>query len=301
MNVSQEVRKRLLNAKYFLRRARRMQAEHLDLSIAMSLLLVHDAVEMLMLAVIDHLHVPTSKKRDFMDFWKEIRDLGHPEPPYRTAIDQLNSLRVGLKHKGSIPRAQTVTDLMPRIEAFCADAVRDYVAIEFETLSLADLVEPPDVRDFLRKADEEYAKGEKQQAIIQVRMAFDALLRGAYKTAPQLKSQVPRIPSGLPGEAGKILKAVFTLIKSLEFRVNASLLGIDPIRHSRFVSRTPVVQYAYSGDATVVLQGNYSQMPESVFRECYEFVVDSALNIEQRFGKIEESSSPNDPFGHDQG
>jgi hypothetical protein len=67
MAVSSDIQKRLLYAKYLLSRARSAQSERSELGVAVCLLLMHDAVEMLMLAIVDHLQVPMSKKWDFMD------------------------------------------------------------------------------------------------------------------------------------------------------------------------------------------------------------------------------------------
>jgi hypothetical protein len=49
-----DILKRIVNAKYILERATRIQSEANDMSIAVSLLLMHDAVELLMHAVVDH-------------------------------------------------------------------------------------------------------------------------------------------------------------------------------------------------------------------------------------------------------
>src|ERR1700733_14514777 len=50
--VSNDIRKRLLYVKYLLSRSRRAHGEGDELGVAVSLLLMHDAAEMLMLAVV---------------------------------------------------------------------------------------------------------------------------------------------------------------------------------------------------------------------------------------------------------
>lgn len=66
---------------------------------------MHDAAEMLMLAVVDHLKIGMPKKWDFMDFWAEIKK-NHPEPPQRIAMEQMNKMRVALKHNGTLPHGK---------------------------------------------------------------------------------------------------------------------------------------------------------------------------------------------------
>ena len=63
MPVSPDLRKRLLYTKYLLFRAKREQAERNDLGVAVSLLLMHDASELIMLAVADHLQQPEDRDR----------------------------------------------------------------------------------------------------------------------------------------------------------------------------------------------------------------------------------------------
>ena len=52
---------------------------------------MHDAVELLMIALLDHLQAPANKKREFLDFWPDMKKAGHDEPPDYIAMDRLNS------------------------------------------------------------------------------------------------------------------------------------------------------------------------------------------------------------------
>jgi len=71
MAVSLDIRKRVLYAKYILFRATRAQIEQNELGVAVSLLLMHDASELLMLAVTDHLQL--GSKWSFMEFWERVK------------------------------------------------------------------------------------------------------------------------------------------------------------------------------------------------------------------------------------
>lgn len=67
-----------------------------------------------MIAVLDHLRINIRPKREFMDFWSEIKQAGHPEAPDTIPMQSLNKLRVGLKHNGNLPNPQQVRELLPR-------------------------------------------------------------------------------------------------------------------------------------------------------------------------------------------
>jgi hypothetical protein len=50
-----DIHRRIANAKYVLERAVRIQQEGHEMAVAASLLLMHDSVELLMHAILDHL------------------------------------------------------------------------------------------------------------------------------------------------------------------------------------------------------------------------------------------------------
>jgi hypothetical protein len=147
-----DIRRRIVNAKFVFERALRAQSDTGEMSLAVSLLLVHDAVELLMIAIIDYLQVPSKNKRDFMDFWSDLRNAGHLEPPDRIPLETLNKLRVGLKHHGILPRAQTMLDLLPRVRGFFENLLSAYCCLAYAELSLIDLVPDPEVRALMRAA-----------------------------------------------------------------------------------------------------------------------------------------------------
>jgi uncharacterized membrane protein len=52
-----DIHRRVVYAKYVLERADKMQAESNEMSLSIALLLMHDAIELLMIAVLDHLKI----------------------------------------------------------------------------------------------------------------------------------------------------------------------------------------------------------------------------------------------------
>ena len=263
-SVSPDISKRLLYVKYLLSRAKPANADRNDLSVAVSLLLIHDAIEMLMLAVVEHLQVPMPKKWDFMDFWTEIGK-HHTEPPQRILMDALNNMRVGLKHKGNLPNPHRVRDLLPRIEVFCEDVAKMYIQIDLAELSLADLVADDEVRNTLRKARQAFLPGDKNDAFVNVRIAFDKLLRQSSSDTSLIRE--PRTREALQN----------TVLESVRI-LNILMLGIDDARYRFFVANTPQTVWTISGKCQVNIQRDYNRVLDAVFETCFEFVVDVALN-----------------------
>jgi len=96
-----DIYRRIVNAKYVFERSIQAQAEANEMSFSISLLLMHEAIEMLMIAVLDHLRIAVRQRREFMDFWTEVKQADLKEPSDFIPIQSLNKFRVGLKHNGN--------------------------------------------------------------------------------------------------------------------------------------------------------------------------------------------------------
>lgn len=210
MAVSPDIRKRVLYAKYLLSRAKKDQNDRNELAVAACLLLLHDAAELLMLAATDHLGIGSNWK--FMDFWEKVKQSGNKEPGHKTPMGQLNDMRVSLKHKGILPRPQSVRDLFPRVEIFCEEVTKDLLGLDFAELSLADLVADDDVRNALRDATQALNSGDKNKAFINVRIAFDKLHRLISKDAPLIDEpkRIRSSHSDIPRESRWMISIHYT-------------------------------------------------------------------------------------------
>lgn len=284
MTISSDTRKRVLYAKYLLSRSRNAQAEPNELGVAVSLLLMHDAVEMLMLAVTDHLQL--GQNWSFMEFWSKVKDSGRSEPPHRIPMGQLNTLRVGLKHKGLLPRPETVRDLLPRIESFCEDLTRNYLdGLVFADVSLADLITAEDTRNLVLEARQAYTAGNREEAFVALRRAFDGLYRSVSQEVPLIKEPPTiRIPtSQIPIALRDGLKTYQAAVAQSAHTLNILMMGIDPVKYRFFVRHTPHVSYSVSGIYQAVLTRTYKDAPDAVFETCFDFVIEASLRINEVF------------------
>ncbi len=67
---------------------------------------------------------------------------------------------------------------------------------------------------------------------------------------------------------------VFDLVSTL----NILMLGIDPVKYRFLIANTPVVSWTLSGQHQAMFTRDYNGVPDEVFRTCFAFVVDVALN-----------------------
>jgi hypothetical protein len=283
MAVSNDIRKRLLYAKYLLSRARSAQGEGNELGVAVSLLLMHDAAEMLMLAVVDHLQVNMPKKWDFMDFWAEIKK-SHAEPPQRIAMESMNKMRVALKHNGTLPHAQTVRDLLPRLETLCEEVANTYLdGLNFGELSLADLIENDDVRNLLGETRRAFAANDKAEAFIKLKVAFDTLNRQLPDRVQLIRGPRSVVSGHWPHAIRQMVKEYEDVFGQMVRTVNMLTLGIDPIKHASFSGISPGVLWTMDGTPHVQVWRSYDDVPAEVFEIHFSFVVEVSLRISEVF------------------
>jgi hypothetical protein len=284
-NVLPDIYRKIIFAKYLLERAAGLQREANDASVSVSLLLMHDAAELLMLAIVDHLQVTVQKRREFMDFWTEIKPPTHPSPPDRLAMESMNKMRVVLKHNGNLPNAQEVRNLLPRVRGFFENVLKAYCDLEYTEVSLLDLIENQQVKDYVVSARQKFAISDRIGAMTDLQFALHYLENPDGKRLPKLYApKRPSLPSEMVrGGWGVYLDQLHDFLSQCASRTNALMFGIDPLRYSRFTGLGPSVQWSITGAPYVLAQSDYRDLPEEVFEEQISFLTDYAIKASESY------------------
>jgi hypothetical protein len=280
-----DVYKRVVNAKYVLERAVEIRSADDDLSLSIALLLIHDAVELLMLAVIDHLQIKTKGRREFMDFWDDVKQAKHPEPPDRIPMESLNKLRISLKHYGIMPQAQAVIDLVPRVQGFFENVLTAYCDARYSDVSLIDLIADKEVCGLLREAQEMFRSGDKPQALAKLKIAFGKVEHPSDRHLPLLHSPAkPRLSDQVASpEFQRYLKELDDFLRDSALVINAVMLGVNPARYSSFLQNTPNIMRFVSGKINIFHKGSYEGLSEGDFNELIDFLIDYALKASEAY------------------
>jgi hypothetical protein len=280
-----DIHRRIVNAKYVLEKAASIQAESSEMSFSISLLLMHDAIELMMLAVLDHLKVNVKNKREFLDFWSDIKQAGQPEPPDRIPMEALNKLRVGLKHNGNLPNPQNVRDLLPRTRGFFENVLGSYCQMTYEDVSLIDLISDEEVRTILKAARQKFTDGDKPAAMADLKIAFHKLDNPEGKYLPKLHAPgKPSLPSELTRVGwGNYLDQRHSFLEQCASRTNAIMFGIDPIRYARFTASGPGVQWSMTGIPYVNHWSTYQEVSLKNFDEFVSLLIDYALKVSEAY------------------
>lgn len=135
-----------------------------------ALMQFHDCIEMFLLLVAENLGKKDYAKWSFMQYWTEIGTL-----TMRDAMNTMKQRRVSLKHHGSFPSHDDVVECSINVGTFLHENVQNQFGIDFDTISLVDLVSYESVRSPLSIAVQNMADGKLYDSLVQSRIAFSNL------------------------------------------------------------------------------------------------------------------------------
>jgi hypothetical protein len=299
--------KRLTYAKYLYGTAADGLRSTSPIVAAEALLRVHDAVEIFQLVVLDSLGA--SGKFEFMDFWEKVRAKTGEEPPYKDRFAQLNHMRVGFKHKAITPNPSELRDVAAVVLPFFNEVCRDVLDVDFAKLSMAELVGDPAVREHLGKAEDLMNSLKYGESLAETAIALHLALSQKYPDSPWgagLSDLLgPDLSSGrppkihlphydLPAEARDLVRGVEEALERLheQFYGQARVLEmliwkIDLQKYSKFAQFVPHVYEIGDGNFQVVERtGIRRPFTRRDARFCFQFVLDSALAMEQQKNEL---------------
>lgn len=294
-----DIYRRIVSAKGVLLRAEQHLKRRNDVDVSVALLLMHDAVELLMLAALDHVQAPANKRREFLDFWPEIKKMGLPEAPDFIPMDSLNRLRVALKHSGIIPNFDNVRGLFPRTKGFFENVLKLYCSINYEEVALFEAIPNEEVKTFIRSAQNKFATGDKTDAMVELAKATLALERPRRSHVPRLAApKTPSINRELR-EAGfdRYLQQLHSFLEGSAAMTNAQTFGYNPFDYQAFKGVLPAVVVSLGGTYQAQLWHTYDDLSKEDFDVLMSFFVDLSLKIGEAYQPAQPSIDDGDVIG----
>lgn len=146
-----------------------------------SILLFHDSVELFNQLILETKCDVTDikkkadmirKRRNFMEYWQIIDDLG-----YEVGMDKINNVRKNLKHIGIYPSKNQIDNIRPLVTSFLEENTSRFFSRSFEELSLIDLIQHEPSKNKLKEAQRLVKEGEIVGALNNVALSFSQLIR----------------------------------------------------------------------------------------------------------------------------
>lgn len=143
-------------------------------SCSAGLILLQDAVELILLALLGELGVDEQKNlesKSFDELLGELRSAGVSVPKIGT-IKALNKQRVITKHYGQLAEPATVRNYFDSAELLIQSAMTQVVKKTINEIYLTDLLPECEAKDYLEIAIKEKDEGRYLQSLIEIRKAL---------------------------------------------------------------------------------------------------------------------------------
>lgn len=190
-------------------------AEKADpISPGVAISLMQDAVESFLWILIKH-KVPNARnKSSFEGYIDEIEKAGYTIPLKSKLID-LNKARVGFKHYGIRPAPSEAQKYKVYVSDFLIEASSQLLNIDFDNVSLIDLVSYADVRDKLKEADQRCRGGDVTESLKATAIAKGMLVSRVDPYFPKIGYELSKADNLLQKLSGGFPLAPFKYIEEV--------------------------------------------------------------------------------------
>lgn len=253
-----------------------------------SILSLHDSVEMFLIMA-DQVTNGNSNRQKLADFWG---DKGLPLE-MKSEIMFLNAQRVKVKHKGDYLSQFDIESSRVHARTFLDRYTPYFFKVEFDRISLCDLIKFSETKKWLQKAEIEISAKSFKEASNSVASAFYELL-GEYKRTKEVKwerfspfSNTAQI-RGIGGDRDSLqierkIDAVITKLnnnfKRIDDALEIVLLGLDYKKYIKFKVLAPHIYKKFGGEFTYMTANESLNEIDCNF--LFDFVLDSALKLQE--------------------
>lgn len=271
-----------------------------------AVLLLHDAVEAFLLLAAEHLGA--APPREFGQYWDVLSPAkltGGVNLAVKQGMVRLNKIRVNLKHHGVQPGKAAIDQNLADAATFFAANTRLVFGVDYDQVSMADVIEQENVRELVRKAETANAGGDHVSAMVALSDACGLLLMPRRSDSSQPsplrfghnirwwgrpldKVKKALRPSGnVRGSdihAGdrqflaEHIDAVTEAVIALQTAARVTTLGIDYAAYLRFIGLTPRHVDTMDGKRDYRAPKGYAPTCHDV-EFCYQFVVSASLRL----------------------
>lgn len=314
MKIDETTIKRLAFIKYLYKNGFE-QSQKPEPMCAASVLTFHDSIELFLQLSAEILDI-SKKDVGFMKYWEILTPkLSGKELSQKESLRRLNQARVALKHHGTRPSKSDIEGFRASATNFFEENTPTLFGLDFDEISLIDLVQCDAARDSLKKALENLKQNEIEKGQINVALAFHQIVDDYESRKKGILGNTPfafgealtrlsniRIETSIGGHTrfdGELRQFVDTVKKSIESlkrAVEILSLGLDYRRYTKFRMHTNSIGISKSQNGsyqTIITKWAYYKEPlPDEIRFCMDFVIESAIVLQQFDYNVEVKMTP---------
>lgn len=263
------------------------QAEKSEPICNSAVLTIHDAIELFLQLVCEHLDI-NANKADFMTYFELIEK--------KTSISQIESMRrfnktrVSLKHNGTMASKADINFFANASKIFFIDNCKSILDIDFDNVSLVDLVTYPKTKSHLLASQEKLDKGESEEALEEITIAFWEMIEDYEETKKEWYGKSPFFFGNSmtflssfsikpdDRKLGQFIDKVSESIKSMQTAMKILSLGLDYKKFARFDGLTPIYIRTIGGHQIQYFAK--LKITNEQIKWCFDYVIESCVILQ---------------------
>ena len=227
-----------------------------------------------------------------MEYWEILK----PKLPngglfQKESMRRLNDARVSLKHHGNLPSKSNIEGFRVNSTDFFRDNTPLIFKINFDDISLIDLVNCVEAKRDLKEASELINHGNFDDAINSIAAAFGLLIYdyekrklSKYGRSPFFFGDVSQLGHTWKQEDRYLSQFIIDVQVSLENiqdAIKILSLGLDYRRYVKFRLITPRIEMYHDGSYSIYQLHDKKPLNNEEIQFCYDFVIESAIVLQE--------------------
>jgi len=259
-----------------------------------SILSFHDSVELFLQLSLEKLNI-SKKTKYFIDYWEVInKELKNKTLSQEESMKRLNQARIDLKHHGIIPSKLDIESFRAITQAFFDENCLTIFQIDFDNISLIDLIKFERPRDLLKKAKDDFDKNLIKESLNNLALSFEYLILDYEESK---KDKLYRSPFFF-GKSMTFLKGIYLdlgyenhklrnfadsvteAIAAIQKAIKILSFGIDYKKYVKYDSIVPFVEFSINKTPHFTMSEDMNLSREDL-DFCINFIVESALKLQE--------------------
>ena len=267
------------------------QSQQPDPVSSFSVLSFHDCIEMFLRLICESKNIKADKFT-FIEYWNNIPSLSLKE-----SCKSLNTVRVNIKHKGILPSKSDIESIRITTSEFLKHNVFEHFSIDFDSISLINLVKYKVVKEFLNISQNFLNSNDLEESVENSALAFDELLSD-YELSKTSSFDSPfnfgnRNYYGAFSTFGisdtntiNAIEGLEKSISSISEALKIVSVGIDYRKYIKFKILTPHIYYTSGGRQ--IANNKKMELNMSNCQFCIDFIIDVSLHLQDFDFRLEE-------------
>lgn len=278
----------LLLSKYIFLRAEELADTNNPMACGLAISLFHDSVELLIWTVAKEVDANVNEKDAFIKIFEAIKEgkdnKEKKQLPLKAKLIELNKARINFKHYGNMPAPTEAIKFLGYTEEFLRETIRLFFNLDFDAISMVDLITNVEIRNRLKEAELLLVKGDLGKALCKCGEA-------EYFIGKIFKSLFPEVGRNIEDAAylferekihdtRALLRYIREYLNSLRSLCIINVLGIRLPDYIKYKNIAPNVDASISGKFFFNMKPRKETKIEVDY--CIKYVTKSALFVQDK-------------------